>query len=363
MQRTSLCLLSILLLMLASTRVQGTTVRELARMRGQGESILHGIGLIGGLNGTGDSGKDLVVARPLAQVLKGLGNPVPDFDELKNSQSVALVMITCVIPETGAEVDDTFDVRVSVINGASSLDGGELWVAPLTAAIPGGDLYAFAQGPIVLEDPNVPTTGRVRMGARMVRRIATTPNVAGSFDLVIHQHFSGWTAASQIASQINQQYLLTTRKLGMSVATVVNERVIRVEVPEHEQNNPAAFLGDVMSTEVNMGLLGLPATVVVNSRTGGIVVTGDVRISPAVITHRGLTITTTTPPPVPTPDAPLVERRQWAAVEAGAGGPGSSSLSDLIQAFEQLDVPPKDQIEILQMLHRAGKLHARLVVE
>lgn len=358
-----LTFLVLFVLFMLSAAARGTTVREIARLRGQGESILHGIGLVGGLRGTGDAGKDLVVARPLAQMLEGLGNPIPNLEDLKNSKSVALVMVTCVIPETGAEVDDTFDIRVSVINGASSLDGGELWVAPLTAAIPGGDLYAFSQGPITLEDPNVPTVGRIRGGARMVRRIATTPNVAGSVELVIHKHFAGWASASQIASQINQQYLLTTRKLGSTVATVVNERLIRVDVPEHERESPAAFLGDVMSTEINMSMLGLPATVVVNSRTGGIVVTGDVSISPAVITHRGLTITTTLPAPVPTPDAPVVERRQWAAVDTESAKSGQSSLSDLVKAFEQLAVPPKDQIEILQMLHRAGKLHARLVVE
>lgn len=363
MIQTRATLMLLVFALLASAQAYATSLREIARFRGQGESILHGIGLVGGLNGTGDSGKDLVVARPLAQMLQGLGNPLPDFEELKNSQSVALVMITCVIPETGAEVDDTFDVRISVINSASSLEGGELWVAPLTAAVPGGELYAFAQGPITIEDTSVPTVGRVRGGARMVRAIQTTPPISGTVDLIIHKHFAGWSSASQIASQINQQYLLTTRKLGESVATVVNERLIRVTVPEQERANAAAFLGDVMSTEINMSMLGLPATVVVNERTGAIVVTGDVKISPAVITHRGLTITTTVPPPVPTPEAPLVERRQWAAIDTSSATAGSSSLEDLIKAFEQLDVPPKDQIEILQMLHRAGKLHARLVME
>lgn len=356
-------LLLVLSLLILPMHASATTVREIARLRGQGESILHGIGLVGGLNGTGDSGKDLIVARPLAQMLSGLGNPIPNFEELKNSKSVALVMITCVIPETGAEVDDTFDVRVSVINGASSLEGGELWVAPLTAAIPNGQLYAFAQGPITIEDPGNPTAGRVRLGARMVRAIDTTPDIGGTVELIIHKHFAGWTSASQIASQINQQYLLTSRKLGDSIARVVNERTIRLTIPEQELADPAAFLGDVLSTEVNMSMLGLPATVVVNPRTGGIVVTGDVRISPAVITHRGLTITTTTPPPVATPESPIVERRQWAAIDTESSDAGGSSLSDLIKAFEQLDVPPKDQIEILQMLHRAGKLQARLVVE
>jgi flagellar P-ring protein FlgI len=346
-----------------SAHARATTVRELVRMRGQGESIIHGIGLVGGLNGTGDSGKDLVLARPLAQVLQRMGNPIPDFEELKNSKSVALVMVTCVIPADGAEIDDRFDIRLSVINGASSLDGGELWVAPLTAAVPGGELYAFAQGPITIEDPDNPTAARVRSGARMVRSIVTTPDVSSAFDIIIEKHFAGWSSAAQIASQINQQYLLTTRELGNQVAMVLNERTIRVTVPEQERANPAAFVGDVLSTEVNTSMLGLPAMVVVNSRTGGIVVTGNVEIDPAVITHHGLTITTTTPVPTPTPQQPLIEQSKWAAVGTNNTESGRSRLEDLLKAFEQLDVPPKDQIEILQMLHRAGKLHARLVME
>lgn len=346
-----------------ATRSHATTVRELARMRGQGESIIHGIGLVGGLNGTGDSGKDLIVARPLAQVLQRMGNPIPDFEELRNSKSVALVMVTCVIPGEGAAVDDQFDIRLSVINSATSLEGGELWVAPLSAAVPGGELYAFAQGPITIEDPDSPTVARVRGGARMVREIVTTPDVSKAFDLIINKNYAGWSSAAQIAGQINQQYLLTTRKMGDQVATVLNERTIRITVPELERANPAAFVGDVLSTEVNTTMLGLPAMVVVNNRSGGIVVTGEVEIDPAVITHRGLTITTTTPAPIPTPNQPIVQSSTWAAVGTNTTEGGRSRLQDLLKAFEQLDVPSKDQIEILQMLHRAGKLHAKLVVE
>lgn len=361
--RTIRALLCAWLLVVPSLAQAATTVREIARLKGQGESVLHGIALVGGLAGTGDSAKDLVVARPLAQTLANLGNQIPSFDELKNSKSIALVMVTCVIPDTGAEVDDVFDLQVSVINSASSLKGGELWVAPLTAAVPGGDLFAFAQGTIVIEDPSTPTVGRVRGGARIVRPIRTTPQVTHAFDLIIHKHFAGWSAASQIASQINQQYLLTSRKALEPVAVVINERALRITIPENERANPAAFVGDVLSAEINTAMLGLPAMVVVNPRSGGIVVTGDVEISPAIITHGGLTITTTTPPPVPTPDAPLVESRQWAPISTETTESRRARLEDLLQAFEQLDVPSRDQIEILQMLHRAGKLHARLVTE
>jgi flagellar P-ring protein precursor FlgI len=361
--RNSRALLAILAFLTIAPCAHAATVREVARLKGQGESILHGIALVGGLAGTGDSGKDLVLARPLAQTLGNLGNQIPNFEELRNSKSMALVMVTCVIPNTGAEVDDTFDIQLSVINSASSLKGGELWVAPLTAAVPGGDVFAFAQGTLIIEDTETPTVARVRGGARIVRPIRTTPAVSHSFELIIHNHFAGWTAASQIASQINQQYLLTSKKLAEPVAVVINERALRITIPENERANPAAFVGDVLSAEINTSMLGLPAMVVVNPRSGGIVVTGDVEISPAIITHGGLTITTTTPPPTPTPEAPLIERRQWAPITTETSQSRQARLQDLLRAFEQLDIPSRDQIEILQMLHRAGKLHARLIIE
>lgn len=333
------------------------TVRDVTRLAGEGESVLQGLGLVVGLPGTGDGGRELTMVRPLAELLGRNGNPVASFEELRNSRSVALVMVTCVVPRGGAKVDDTLDVRVSVVNSATSLVGGELYISPMTAGRPGGQVYAFAQGPVIVETADIATTGVVPGGARVVRNVETTPAVAEAFDLILDSPYAGWAAATYIARTVNDAYLLTTDPLAEKIARVLDPRTVRVLVPEVEREYPAAFVADVLNTPITPAQLGVAAMVVANTKTGAIVVTGDVQLSPAVITHNDLVITTTIPAPVPTPETPVVERNRWAGVGEGA------RVQDLLTAFRQLDVPPMAQIQILQMLHKAGKLHGKLIVD
>jgi flagellar P-ring protein FlgI len=316
-----------------------------------------------GLNGTGDSGTELAMARPLAETLRRLGNPIPGFEELRNSRSVALVMVTCTVPRTGARTDDTLDATVSVINSATSIDGGELFIAPLIGPRPGDPVFAFAQGSISAADAARPTIGRVGGGARMVRDIVTTPPAGMAFDLVLDSAYVGYAAASHVAQQINDAYFLTTDPTSEKIARVLDERTVRVTIPEVEREAPAPFIADVQETGIVPSQLGVPASVVCNTRTGAIVITGDVRLSPSVITHADLVITTTLPTPEPTPEAPIVDRDRWARLETGASATELTRLDDLMTAFGQLNINPGDQIAILRMLHGAGKLHGKLVID
>jgi len=143
----------------------------------------------------------------------------------------------------------------------------------------------------------------------------------------------------------------------------VDDRTIRVSIPESDRQDRAGFLADVMSADVNTTLLDLPAQVICNQKTGSIIVTGDVQISPVAITHKDLNVTTTIPPPVPSPQNPLVERDQWMALKTEGKPSEVAKLSDLIKAFKQLDIPVEEQIGILQMLHKTGKLQAKLIVD
>jgi flagellar P-ring protein FlgI len=223
---------------------------------------------------------------------------------------------------------------------------------------PTSPVYALGQGVVDLPDSSSPTAGVVRGGARMLRDVAG-PEVPDIFELIIDPHFSGWAAASQIATAINSR----AQPQGPSVAVAVDERTIRVSIPEAERGDRAAFLADVMGAEVNSSLLDLPAQVIVNSRTGAIVVTGDVEISPVAITHKDLNITTTRPTPVPSAQNPLIERQRWADVRTSSKPSENAKLADLLTAFKSLDIPVTEQIAILQMLHKTGKLQARLVVD
>lgn len=362
MRRASLNLiLGVLVLLATAPLARATSVQELVRLKGQGESVLQGLGLVVGLPGTGDSGEDLIVARPLAKLLENAGNPIGGFEELAQSRSIALVMVTCTIDRTGAKLDDKFDVVVSAINNPESLVGGELFLAPLRAPLPPHDVFAIAQGPIVIEGAN-PTRGVVRGGARVTRDILM-PTIAGdgTVTLIIHPHVSAWTTAQLLADTINQ-HRMGLDQLGDPIAQAIDDRSVRVLIPATDLADPAGFIADILSIRFDPSLLELPARVVVNEREGIIVMTGNVEISPTALTHGDLIITSVTPPPQPEEGAPIIEEGRWAAVSTSQRATEAAKLQDLLSAFKQLDVSVDDQIAILMQLHRTGALHAELIV-
>lgn len=327
-------------------------------------STLRGIGIVTGLRGTGDSGKELVLARPLAEFYRQNGNPLPELKDLANAKSAALVTISVQIPEGGVREGDVLDVYVQTSHAAQSLRGGMLLISPLLGPTPGAPVYAMADGSIVLEDPEVTTSGRIRGGAKVIRDIR--PRALGNtFDLIIRPHFRSYSVAATIASEINDltANLDTPSDAAQRVATVVDETAIRVTVPEHERIDPSTFLARVMSKRFSPSLIDLPAMVVVNERTGSIIITGDVEISAVTVGSDRLIITTTTPEPVPSPQDPLVTRQ--AVTEFGTTGTGAerARIQDLLEAFKQLNVPVREQIQLLNQIHQSGRLHARMVRE
>jgi flagellar P-ring protein precursor FlgI len=187
-----------------------------------------------------------------------------------------------------------------------------------------------------------------------------------SFTLILRPHFAGWGAATEVAAAITQTiYGRKVEELGSlrPPATAIDDRTIRVEIPEAERKDRALFVASVLGTRVNAALLKLPAQVICNPRSGAIIVTGDVEISPTAITHKDLTITTTIPPPVPTPANPLLETTRWAEAGTDMTPTERAKLQDLLAAFKQLSIPVAEQIAILEMLHKGGQLQARLVLD
>jgi len=352
----------VLALLVAAALARANIVKDIARLEGEGHSVIQGLGLVTGLPGTGDSAEDLVVARPLAEVLRNLGNPIPDFAELRNSSSVALVLVKCRIPQTGARPNDRFDVTVTTLNSASSLMGGELHLAPLTGPFPGDPVYAIAEGKLEVADPDRPTRATVYRGAQMVASIDTAPT-GDSFVIVLDPDFRDWTAVTGITQAINQAIAGRPDAQGSIVARALDAGRIEVTIPAVERPERAAFIGEVMSTDIDAALLRLPAKVICNSTRGTIVVTGNVEISPVTIRHKDLTITTTVPTPQPTPQAPVLERSNWVAVETNARPAQQAHLKDLLDSLDQINVPVPDQIAILADLHEAGHLQARLVIK
>lgn len=333
-------------------------VQDFARLSGQGRSVIWGVGLVMGLNNTGDSGKELATARPLMQVLQNAGVPVANVREIEKSSAIAIVMVTCDIPESGALRNDRFDAHISTLGTAKSLKGGRLYLAPLRGPFKGDPtLWGMAEGGIELDDSATPTSARVRGGVQILEDIRMEPP-GDTFDLILQPNYVGWGTVAAVAQAINGEASLS----GPLVAKVIDDRTIRVEVPSNERAQKANFLRDCLGATVNV--TSMPATVIVNQRSGSIILTGNVTVSPVAITHKNLTISTTLPVPIPTAADPLVQRDRVTSIQLPKGTASESAkLSELVAAMKQLDVALDEQVDILQMLYKMGALKAKIIID
>jgi flagellar P-ring protein precursor FlgI len=328
-------------------------VADITRIGGQRRNFLIGTGLVIGLKGTGD-GSNPATLNPLRELLAKFDDPVT-AKELTAS-NVALVTISASVPANGLREGDELDVHVNSINGASSLRGGRLFVCPLSGATPKSPPVALAQGAVELEDPTVPTAGVVKKGAVMEVDMAYKFIDHGRFWLVLEDASASWTNANYIAKTINEA---EGADGSDTLATAVDPKNVQVIIPKIEQERPDSFMARVQ--RLNVPMLPSEARVQINERTGTLIVTGDVEISPVVISHRGLTISTIEPTPVPTPRAPVVSNKDIVSLDTT--NQGGAKLQDLVNALEQLKVPTEDRITIVKELHKTGKLHAKLIME
>jgi len=343
------------------------SIQEFVRIDGYMPNTLRGIGIVTGLPGTGDDGKELVLARPLVELYKNNGNQIGELKDLAKAKSAAIVTILVKIPEGGGKEGDTFDVLVQASHSAKSLKGGTLVISPMLGPTKNSPLFAMAAGQIVLEDPDVPTSGRIGDGATLVRDIRP-PRVGNSFNLILRPHFRSFQMAQTIAAQINDLSVNLDAPDGGAdipevIATPIDEATIQVIVPRAERANSSHFMASVMSKKFSPSLIDLPAMVVVNEKTGSIVVTGDVEISSVTVGNDKLVISTTTPAPIPTAQNPDITHQNWAEFGTTATNADRARIQDLLEAFKQLNVPTKDQINILGQIYQSGRLHARFIRE
>lgn len=338
------------------------SLQDMARLEGQGETTLWGLGFVVGLGGTGDPSDVMPLARQLAKLLERGGNPTPQLEDLAKGKNIAMVMVTMTIPKEGARRGDKIDVSVQAWHRAQSLEGGQLFITPLQGPLPGQGVYAFAEGPLSF-DGESRTSGKVRGGGRISRDISmTTISADGTITLVIEPSYAGWTTARLLASVINSERQGLDDTAG-EIALALDERSVRVLIPEAERPDPAYFISSIQEIRLDPSLLSLPARVIVNEKRGTIVVTGDVQISPAVISHKDLVVTTVTPMREPTVANPKVERKRWVQVDTTKNVRETARLQDLLEALKQLDVAVEDQIAILQKLHKIGRMHCEFIVE
>jgi flagellar P-ring protein precursor FlgI len=344
-----------------------TRLKELATLEGVRDNQLMGYGLVVGLAGTGDRRQTVFSAQSLTNLLERMGVSVaPEAIRVNN---VAAVMVTATLPafaQTGARID----ITAAAIGDASNLQGGLLLLTSLRGV--DGEVYAVAQGPVVTggfvagrrgtnQTLNHPTVGRVPNGA-IVERAAPSLSPKGSIRLQLRQ--PDFTTAARVAAAVNKSFGSTAKP----VAQAENAALIRVEVPADYATRPTEFVAELERLSV---VADRPARVVVNERTGTIVMGKEVRISPVAIMHGNLTVEIETSFAVSQP-APLSSGTTEVVPQIGVGIKEEkarnlvlkqgATVEELVRALSSIGSTPRDIIAILQSLRGAGALEAELEV-
>lgn len=355
-------------LLLASTVLGGPVrIKDLVEFDGVRGNDLVGYGLVVGLNGTGDGLRNAPFTEEImTNILERLGVNVTG--EQFRPKNVAAVFVTASLPpfsRTGSQID----VTVSAIGDAKSLLGGTLIMTPLNAA--DGQIYAVAQGTILAGGAvaegdganvtqGVPTSGVIPSGARVERELDF--ELANLNRLRLALRDADFTTASRIESAINEDF-------GRAVAVMLDSGTVTIDVPATRMRSVAHALGRIENIEVEPER---KARVVVDPRSGTIVMGEDVRISRVAVSQGNLTLRVEERPlvvqPNPFTDAgPVVVPRTEAGIEEEPGTglaevPDGTSLSTVIAGLNALGVSPRDMIDILKSIKAAGALHAEFVV-
>lgn len=338
---------------MADLAVARVRIEHLCTVGGQKEVKLTGLGLVVGLKGTGDGGKNLPAMRALASALQLHNSPVLAADELRDAKNVAMVLIEATVPATGLQRGQLLDCYVSSVMGAKSLRGGRLLVSPMeTPELGAGRAVGLASGPISIESPDTPTTGKVTSGivleedffAYFVDRRDGKPKVT----LLLDQAHASFHSAGEIARVVNSEFSF---EAGGELAKAIGPGAVVVAIPPQYEPDPVKFLSLLM--EVGVDNPSTQARVVVNSKSGTVVVTGEVEISPVVISHKKLTVRVGDLFAEPVPD-----RFQVLGLK---NDPSRPKLDQLVEALNALQVPTEDVIDILRELNRSGKLHAEFI--
>ncbi len=350
-----------------SGQAHGARIKDIADIKDVRPNQLVGYGLVVGLEGTGDSDNALFTAQSLSSLLQIMGVTVlPQDIEVEN---VAAVMVTADLPpfaRTGGKID----VLVSSIGDAASLQGGTLLFTPLKAA--NGQVYAVAQGPVSTGgfvvgsssgtgvQKNFPTVGRIVNGALIEKELATDFNAKESLTLALHR--PDFTTASRVAQAINIAFY-------DPIARTQDAGTVEVTVPEKYKGNTVALVTKIESLGVTPDAI---SKVVINERTGTVIMGEKVRIATIAIAHGNLSIqikeqpTVSQPLPFSKGGQTVVVPQSEVQVEEGNNPifvvESGVSIGEVVKALNALGVSPRDLIAIFQALKAAGALQAELEI-
>lgn len=336
----------LLLSLMTSVAEAALRISQVCTLDGQQAVKLEGIGLVVGLTGTGDGGDNPTTMRHFMQYARYHNIQVESINDLKkHGNSIALVRVSATIPVAGVSRGQRLDVQVATLFGCKSLAGGELVITPMTKEnLTDATAVGTAEGRIDIEDKVNPTTGRIANGLQMKQSVEMKIlRRERQLRLVIRPQFSSLSMAREVERAINDRFYLEAN--NKQIARAATAEAIDVNIPE-QYDNPVEF--GALLEEVLLKDTSSRPRVIVNSKSGTIVVTGDVEISPAVISHRSLTVDTTD---------------RFVSLHDANKKPAPQQLTDLVEALNRLRVPTQDIIAILRSLSKAGRLHAELVEE
>jgi flagellar P-ring protein precursor FlgI len=366
-QMAALGLIASLLLM---GTAQASRIKEVAAVEGVRSNALTGFGLVIGLDGTGDQTTQMPYAsQGLTNYLKQLGITVPDAALAKlQLKNVAAVLVTAQLPAF-ARPGQAVDVNVSSMGNSKSLKGGMLISTPLKGA--DGEVYALAQGNLIVAGAgasaggskvqvNHLSAGRIPGGAQ-VERVVPTPLLEGN-SVTLGLQASDFQTARRVAQAINKRF-------GEGSARAMDGRTVEVNAPT-ESNARVSFLAEM--EELPLESSRPSAKVVINSRTGSIVLNQSVTLGECAIAHGNLQITISTTPvisqpnPLSTGGQTVVAEKSNIEIRQEPGMliqlPASTQLSDVVRALNALGATPQDLLAILQAIKSAGALNAELEV-
>ncbi|BCR06609.1 flagellar P-ring protein [Desulfuromonas versatilis] len=342
-----------------------TRIKDIAGLEGVRDNQLVGYGLVVGLNGTGDSASTQFTVQSLVNMMERLGVTV-DRDEVK-VDNVAAVIVTADLPPF-ARAGSGIDVLVSSIGDAESLAGGTLLMTPLKG--PDGNIYAVAQGPLVVGSlafggkaakvqSNHPTVGRIPGGALVEREVPYS--FGGGDSLSYRLKDADFTTASRMSSVINSRF-------GAGTARAVDGGTLQVRLPEQYRGRTVEFVADLEGLEVTPDAT---ARIVVNERTGTIVMGEEVRISTIAVSHGNLNLVISESAQVSQP-GPFSEGQTvvvpQTSIEVSEEGSEivvlekGVSIGEVARALNAIGATPRDLIAIFQAIKAAGALHAELVI-
>jgi flagellar P-ring protein precursor FlgI len=335
-------------------------LENICEIHGQQELRLTGLGLVYGLNGTGDGGKMAPTIRALSAAMDHFNNPIADPRELKDANNVAVVLIEATVPRNMLQRGQKIDCHVGSNLGAKSLRGGKLLVCPLQSVDQRDTrMIATASGSIIMEDPTMPTQGRIPNGVVMeidmikdssyVNQIVRVENNVKKISLLLDESHSSYMASNEVARVLNDEFSFQSN--GEKIAKAVSPGVIDVVIPSYYSDDPVGFVSDVLQVWIDTPHS--QAKVIVNTKTKVVIVTSEVEISPALITHPNLEVAIQ--PGIQTQNAAT---GRFVDLRESQQNQSTARLDQLVAALKQLRVPPDGIIEVLRELSKTGKLHA-----